>query len=89
VDKLQLIDVGEKEDVASSPLKERCAECKFFLTDNGGHYCRRYPPTMAMLMAAPQVALSANRGSTPMPVSSYPPIQRNQWCGEYKRKLDA
>lgn len=73
----------------SDQLKERCAECRFFFTDeNKGTYCRRYPPTTMLMMAAPAIALHANQSPQQQPVSVLCPANRLAWCGEYQRKME-
>lgn len=69
--------------------EERCFECRFFYQEGPGHFCRRFPPTMVMLMGQAAIALD-HRGQQPhpIPVSSYPPIQRLGWCGEFERKME-
>lgn len=57
---------------------ETCASCRFFLLsepkDEAG-YCRRFPPTLIVVNDEPSTA--------------FPVVRHDEWCGEFKRKLES
>lgn len=53
-----------------------CGSCRFFLKDETGSYCRRYPPSV---FPFPNPAGIAQQ-------SFFPSMAAEGWCGEYQRK---
>lgn len=76
------------EPVAIQPVTgpmirpDRCGNCKFAVASAGTRQlmCRRNPPTMFPLPAR-------NGGFTT--ASAWPPVQPDQWCGEFALRLAA
>jgi hypothetical protein len=61
-------------------MKDKCEKCVFYLaaTDDGVEYddygvCRRYPPEL----------VDDEEGFS----SEYPPVQDNDWCGEFVHQV--
>lgn len=65
---------------------ETCGKCKFSASENPNPgeplICRRNPP-------ATTIMLTPGPGGRPMPnpVSAYPLVRPEQWCGEYRPKI--
>ena len=61
-----------------------CAQCKHCFEG----YCRRYPPTVSivMQMRPGTVATGGQPIPTPSPVSAFPPVgdADDMWCGEWE-----
>lgn len=53
----------------------KCSTCSFMQAEPGADagYCRRFPP----------VVVAADGGE----YSAFPVIEHNDWCGEYRRRL--
>ena len=65
--------------------KRTCAECLFHFHDAEGHWCRRYPPQVSVLMVPLPNSVRV-QGATPVgpkPFSTYPPIDPAAPCGEF------
>jgi hypothetical protein len=60
----------------SEPV-ERCETCRCFKIDKESEYCRRYPPL-------PTVDLSEGEI-----VSIFPSTAKDNWCAEWKAKLNS
>lgn len=63
--------------------KPTCETCLFAVTENANHVCRRHPPTATVLVVPKQDSLGRMAASTQI-VSVFPPVQRQQWCGEHQ-----
>ena len=70
-----------------------CGTCRFFYQEGAANMqagvCRRYPPTLFMLMqpAARLAGISnGHLGPQPVPASTYPPVGSGFWCGEHQAR---
>jgi hypothetical protein len=65
---------------APKPLirSSNCGNCRFAVPVGKGAECRRNPPTTFLM--------SGQHG--PMPVAAWPPIGPEQFCGEWKTKIE-
>ena len=59
---------------AGAVPKRRCGNCQFFGRANGITVCRHSPGTPGMATGA---------GGAVVPVTFYPPVWPNDWCGQY------
>lgn len=61
-----------------------CSTCHYMQRENAQSYvCRRFPPTV-------QQIVTVGAGGRPQvlgAVSSYPGIQLESWCGEFKPRI--
>lgn len=58
--------------------QERCENCKYAERESSALFaCHYNPPTVAL---AP-----TNQG--PIPVSFYPPVQAEHWCGRFVQRI--
>ena len=70
-----------------------CDSCRYFQSAPPGQpgECRRYPPKVFSVMAAPQshLARPGPQQAQLTFVGAHPPINPTHWCGEYQRKLSS
>lgn len=57
----------------------RCETCQFAMVAGRGINCHRNPPAAHVLPGA---------GGQPVPISVFPPVQADQFCGEWKAKIE-
>jgi hypothetical protein len=62
--------------------KPSCAGCKW----NEDFECRRFPPTASIIMMPTTHPISHKTSLQPTPVSSFPNVQAELWCGEWAPK---
>lgn len=56
-----------------------CDNC----THREGEECRRYPPTVSVVMIPQKSVMAAGMQLQPSPVSAFPVVQPHLWCGEW------
>lgn len=66
----------------------KCETCLHFknLGNNiqGIGECRRYPPSVSLIAIPDPISGKAS----PKPISHWPPVRRNHYCGEYTPIID-
>lgn len=78
--------------VNALPTPRNCETCQFFKWIEGKKgECRHSPPTPFMLaLPSPPTVLGTNRAGLQVQfMSSFPPVQKNHWCGSHDWKLRA
>lgn len=67
--------------------KRTCDQCAHYAMEDDA-VCRRYPPTVTILLVPIQIPMAiAPNGARPMapkPFASYPPINPEHPCGEFR-----
>ena len=66
---------------------DRCGNCKFFEGDAGQGICRARPPVGQIIMVPIQHPVTRQQGMQPQPVSTWPPVPADGWCGEFAVKI--
>ena len=61
--------------------EQECRNCKFAYSEPGQLFCRRMPPSATPILAAGPDGRPIVLGA----VANFPPMQPNQWCGEWVR----
>jgi hypothetical protein len=76
-------------------MTDTCEMCKFFVPEklsNGKGTCRAGRPSVQMfIVPVPPSPIQAPGQPNAQIVThgAWPPVMRDNWCGEYARKLDA
>lgn len=58
---------------------ETCRRCKFSDQKGAGLFCVRNPPT---------VVIVPDQAGRPTTGSAWPPVNPQQWCGEFKLRIE-
>ena len=67
---------------------ETCARCKWSTMQPGNvkqRQCRRMPPTVGIF---PQMDARTGRVLGNLTITAYPTVQNEEWCGEFKPRLE-
>jgi len=62
----------------------KCSQCLYFLCLDGLTVCRRNPPTACVIVVPRQNILTGQVEATPQAISTRPPVQPDDWCGEFR-----
>ena len=65
--------------------RNRCGNCRFSFLNNNMIFCRRYPPQVTMIMVPSRTQPDI---FVPQNYSSWPLVQRDQTCGEFRDMKD-
>lgn len=77
---MPLPGLGAQPQLRTMVRNECCNKCKWHaaLAGQANFECRRFPPTMSFM--------PTNHG--PQPISAYPPVTPEHWCGEFKPGIE-
>lgn len=69
-------------------ITRSCEACAFSAKEAPDLVCRRNPPQVTFLVMPRMVATpqGPRQAMGPVPVTSFPIMQRDQWCGEFRMK---
>lgn len=69
-------------------IKRACEACRWSFIEKPDMVCRRNPPHVGIVLAPQMVPTpqGMKQAMAPMPVTSFPIMRRDQWCGEFEPK---
>ena len=83
---VDLTAIGVKMLIAGRTIgAESCASCRALWERGPNLFCRRYPPTVNVILQQDQQMIAGVMRPVmqKMIESQYPPTQRDHWCGEW------
>jgi len=69
----------------TAALDLSCDRCRWAFESE----CRRFPPTATIVMIPQKVVTSAVPSMVPQPLSTFPAVSSDTYCGEYSPRLSS
>ena len=79
-----------KTEYGLSDTSAKCSDCVYAIKNEQATFCRRYPPTVAMVPTPPapgQILPGRGQVMTLSPTGMFPPVLPDWSCGEFQLKI--